>query len=78
MAKRILKVQVKLLFNHFNNGKYITIFSALKKHLKFTHSDFRPFPCELCGRGFKDSTGLKASCMLSLFKSIKTVLFRST
>lgn len=39
-------------------GKIYTS-SALKKHLKFTHSNSRPFPCALCDRAFKDSTGLK-------------------
>lgn len=39
-------------------GKIYTS-SALKKHLKFTHSNFRPYQCELCSRAFKDATGLK-------------------
>lgn len=40
-------------------GKTYRQNSALQKHLKFAHSNFRPYPCMLCDRAFKDSTGLK-------------------
>lgn len=57
-------------------GKTYTQNSALKKHLQFTHSNFRPFPCKICSRAFKDSNGLKVSlAYIVCFKIFSNKIF---